>query len=251
MSYAVIPGSEAWSHVGTGNVGALVVHGFTGDPSSMREIAEVFGAAGFHVELPRLAGHGTSVEEMAGTRWADWTRDAEHALGELRKRCSKVVVVGLSMGGAITLWLASRHADLSGIVCINPTTKSSPAKLAGARLAVKAGKKFAPAIGSDISDPAVKETSYDANPLEPAISLFADGLKPLSKTYGSIKVPLLLFTATNDHVVSPKESDFLASKYAGRIERVVLERSFHVATQDVEKEIVNAKSLEFAKRVTA
>jgi carboxylesterase len=217
----------------------------------MREIAEVFGAAGFHVELPRLAGHGTSVEEMAGTRWADWTRDAENALGELRKRCSKVVVVGLSMGGAITLWLASRHADLSGIVCINPTTKSSPAKLAGARLAVKAGKKFAPAIGSDISDPAVKETSYDANPLEPAISLFADGLKPLSKTYGSIKVPLLLFTATNDHVVSPKESDFLASKYAGSIERVVLERSFHVATQDVEKEIVNAKALEFAKRVTA
>ena len=251
MSYAVIPGSEAWSHVGTGNVGALVVHGFTGDPSSMREIAEVFGAAGFHVELPRLAGHGTSVEEMAGTRWADWTRDAENALGELRKRCSKVVVVGLSMGGAITLWLASRHADLSGIVCINPTTKSSPAKLAGARLAVKAGKKFAPAIGSDISDPAVKETSYDANPLEPAISLFADGLKPLSKTYGSIKVPLLLFTATNDHVVSPKESDFLASKYAGSIERVVLEHSFHVATQDVEKEIVNAKALEFAKRVTA
>jgi carboxylesterase len=217
----------------------------------MREIAEVFGAAGFHVELPRLAGHGTSVEEMAGTRWADWTRDAENALGELRKRCSKVVVVGLSMGGAITLWLASRHADLSGIVCINPTTKSSPAKLAGARLAVKAGKKFAPAIGSDISDPEVKETSYDANPLEPAISLFADGLKPLSKTYGSIKVPLLLFTATNDHVVSPKESDFLASKYAGSIERVVLERSFHVATQDVEKEIVNAKALEFAKRVTA
>ena len=251
MSYAVIPGSEAWSHVGTGNVGALVVHGFTGDPSSMREIAEVFGAAGFHVELPRLAGHGTSVEEMAGTRWADWSRDAENALNELRKRCSKVVVIGLSMGGALTLWLASRHADLSGIVCINPTTKSSPAKLAGARLAVKAGKKFAPAIGSDISDPAVKETSYDANPLEPAISLFADGLKPLSKTYGSIKVPLLLFTATNDHVVSPKESDFLASKYAGSIERVVLERSFHVATQDVEKETVNAKALEFAKRVTA
>ena len=251
MSYAVIPGAEAWSHVGTGNVGALVVHGFTGDPSSMREIAEMFGAAGFHVELPRLAGHGTNVEEMMDTRWADWSRDAENALNELRKRCSKVVVIGLSMGGALTLWLASRHADLSGIVCINPTTKSSPAKLAGARLAVKAGKKFAPAIGSDISDPAVKETSYDANPLEPAISLFADGLKPLSKTYGSIKVPLLLFTATNDHVVSPKESDFLASKYAGSIERVVLERSFHVATQDVEKETVNAKALEFAKRVTA
>jgi carboxylesterase len=62
---------------------------------------------------------------------------------------------------------------------------------------------------------------------------------------------MLLFTATNDHVVNPKESEFLVSKYAGSIERVILERSFHVATQDVEKETVNAKALEFAKRVTA
>jgi carboxylesterase len=188
---------------------------------------------------------------MMDTRWTDWTRDAEQALSELRKRCSKVVVVGLSMGGAITLWLASRHADLSGIVCINPTTKSSAGKLFGARLAVKTGKKSLPAIGSDLSDPSVKESSYDATPLAAAVSLFADGLKPLSKKYGSIKVPLLLFTATNDHVVNPKESDFLVSKYAGNIERETLERSFHVATQDVEKETVNAKALEFAKRVTA
>jgi esterase/lipase len=30
----------------------------------------------------------------------------------------------------------------------------------------------------------------------------------------------------------------------------MLEQSFHVATQDLEKHIVNAKTLEFAKRVT-
>ena len=251
MSYAVMPGAEAWSHIGSGDVGALVVHGFTGNPSSMREIAEVFGSAGYHVELPRLAGHGTSVEEMMDTRWADWTRDAENALAELRKRCSKIVVVGLSMGGAITLWLASRHADLAGIICVNPTTKSSPTKLAGARLAVKTGKKSLPAIGSDIADPAVKESSYDATPLAAAVSLFADGLKPLSKKYGSIKVPLLLVTSKNDHVVNPEESDFLAKKYAGSVERVFLDRSFHVATQDYEKDVIHQRALEFAKRVLA
>ena len=251
MTHAVIPGAEAWSHVGSGDVGALVIHGFTGNPSSMREVAEVFGAAGFHVELPRLAGHGTTVEEMMDTRWADWTRDAEQALAQLRTRCSKVVVVGLSMGGAITLWLASRHADLSGIVCINPTTQSSSQKLFGARLAVKMGKKSLPAIGSDIADPAVKESSYDATPLAAAVSLFADGLKPLSKKYPAITIPLLLITSTNDHVVNPQESAFLMGTYGGTAEQVMLERSFHVATQDYEKDVIHARALEFAKRVTA
>jgi carboxylesterase len=250
MTHTVIPGAEAWSHVGSGDVGALVIHGFTGNPSSMREVAEVFGAAGFHVELPRLAGHGTTVEDMMDTRWADWTRDAEQALTQLRSRCSKIVVIGLSMGGAITLWLASRHADLSGIVCINPTTKSSASKLFGARLAVKTGKKALPAIGSDIADPAVKESSYDATPLAAAVSLFADGLKPLSKKYPAITTPLLLITSKNDHVVKPQESEFLMSTYGGTAEQVLLERSFHVATQDFEKDVIHARALEFAKKVT-
>ena len=79
MVAQVIPGAEAWSHVGGNAVGALVVHGFTGNPSSMREIAHLLADAGFDVELPRLAGHGTSVEEMMTTRWADWSGDADAA----------------------------------------------------------------------------------------------------------------------------------------------------------------------------
>ena len=42
----------------------LVLHGFTGSPVSMRPLAEVFADAGFAVELPRLPGHGTAVEDM-------------------------------------------------------------------------------------------------------------------------------------------------------------------------------------------
>ena len=87
MVAQVIPGAEAWSHVGGNTVGALVVHGFTGNPSSMREIAKLLADAGFDVELPRLAGHGTSVEEMMTTRWADWSGDADAAYNTLAARC--------------------------------------------------------------------------------------------------------------------------------------------------------------------
>jgi carboxylesterase len=68
----IIEGAEPWSHVGEGPHGALVVHGFTGNPGSMRGVAEALAAAGFHVEMPLLPGHGTRVEDMLPTRWADW-----------------------------------------------------------------------------------------------------------------------------------------------------------------------------------
>ena len=50
MAAQVIPGAEEWSHTSTSSVGALVVHGFTGNPSSMRELAQAFADAGFNVE---------------------------------------------------------------------------------------------------------------------------------------------------------------------------------------------------------
>ena len=56
MTHPIIPGAEPWSHVATdGAPGALCIHGFTGNPGSMRELANACAAAGFHVELPQLA----------------------------------------------------------------------------------------------------------------------------------------------------------------------------------------------------
>ena len=40
MGGQVQPGAEAWSHKGTLTSGVLVIHGFTGNPSSVRELAE-------------------------------------------------------------------------------------------------------------------------------------------------------------------------------------------------------------------
>jgi carboxylesterase len=57
----IMPGAEPESIDG-GPHGALVLHGFTGNPQSMRGLAHALGAAGFSVEMPLLPGHGTTVE---------------------------------------------------------------------------------------------------------------------------------------------------------------------------------------------
>jgi carboxylesterase len=132
----------------------------------MRELAESFAAAGYHVELPRLAGHGTAVADMIPTRWADWSADAEAALSTLRSRCTAVVVAGLSMGGALTLWLASRHDDIAGIICINPATQPLVDEMMQAIAGmVEGGVESFPGIGSDIADQNVVESSYSETPV--------------------------------------------------------------------------------------
>jgi carboxylesterase len=245
----IIPGCEPWSADG-GPHGVLVLHGFTGSPQSVRSLAEAVHRAGFAVELPLLPGHGTSVDDMLTTSWDDWSSAAEAAYQSLAERVEEVVVAGLSMGGSLTLWLATRHPEIPGIVCINPAVQIAPEMVDGIRQMVEGGVDRIPAIGGDVADPAEREKAYDATPLRPLLSL-AEAAETTIGDLASITCPVLLLTSPQDHVVDPSNSDIVAERVAGPVQRVTLERSYHVATLDYDKDIVFERTVEFAKRVTA
>ena len=252
MTNPIIPGAEPWSHEGDGHSGAVVLHGFTGNPASMRGVAEVLAAAGFHIEMPRLPGHGTVVEEMLPTRWSDWAGEAEAAFGRLSQRATHIVVVGLSMGGALTLRLGADHPEIAGLVCINPVAMPQPVEVTDMlRDLAAGGTAVLPGIGSDIADPDAKESAYDGTPVEPLRSMLVDGIEPLSHHYADMHMPLLLMNSPQDHVVEPAQSEFLVEHYGGPVERITLERSYHVATQDYDKGIIFQSTVEFATRVAA
>jgi carboxylesterase len=62
---------------------------------------------------------------------------------------------------------------------------------------------------------------------------------------GAVTAPILLFSSAEDHVVPPVSGDRLIEGVKGPIERVVLERSFHVATLDYDKDEIEARTVKF------
>jgi carboxylesterase len=253
----ILPGAEPWSHHAPAGgaddaaVGVLVLHGFTGNPSSMRELAEALAGAGFHVELPRLPGHGTTVDDMITTGWADWAGAADAAYERLAARTDRVVAAGLSMGGSLALWTALAHPEISGLVCVNPATRpQAPEVRAALDETLAAGTVVMPGIGSDIADPDAHESAYEGVPLRPLMSFLDEGLAVLAVRYGELSMPLLLLTSHEDHVVPPAESEFLAEHYGGPVDHRWLERSYHVATQDFDRDVINVAAVEFVGQVT-
>jgi carboxylesterase len=252
MTHPVLPDAAEWSHHGEPDApGALCIHGFTGNPSSMRGVAQAFAANGFHVELPRLPGHGTHVDDMLDTGWPEWSDAAEEAYEKLAARTDRIVVSGLSMGGSLTLWLASRHPEIRGLVCINPATMPQlPEVVEMINDFVAQGIEVMPGIGSDIADPNATETAYPGAPARPLLSLIA-ALGELAPKYKDLRMPLLLLGSPQDHVVPPEQVDYLATSYGGPVERVSLERSYHVATLDYDRDLIFEKAVDFGRRVTA
>ena len=248
----VIAGCDAWSHIAGSSVGVLVVHGFTGTPASVRGIADAMAAAGYDVELPRLPGHGTTVEDMLTTDWSAWSGEVDRAVERLSARVSHVVAIGQSMGATLVLRAALDHAAVGALVCINPLTRVRDAEtMAMLDDLLEDGIAVAPGEGSDIADPEASDTAYAGTPIAPLKSLLLDGVAPITDRYGELTVPLRVFTSRNDHVVDPADSEYLVAAYGGPVEHTWLERSYHVATRDYDRDLIVAASLAFVASVTA
>src|SRR5205085_1981205 len=106
-----------------------------------------------------------------------------------------------------------------------------------------------PAIWSDIAMLGVSEGAYEAAPIRPLISLM-EATTEVHARLGLIRCPVLILTSPQDHVVPPSSSDVLAGAVAGPVERVMLERSYHVATLDFDRDLVEKRTVEFALRVS-
>jgi carboxylesterase len=210
----------------------------------MRSLAERIGANGYSVELPRLPGHGTSVEDMMTTSWADWSGAALEAFDELEKRCEKVAVVGLSMGGALAAYVGERR-DVAALVFINPAvSKPGDDLFDGVNALIESGLESFDAIGSDIKKEGGVERSYSATPLRCLLSLF-DGFEEVHQDLAKITAPSLLLTSREDHVITWERGEDLVAMSSGPVERLWLDDSYHVATLDNDQELVESSTVNF------
>jgi carboxylesterase len=162
-----------------------------------------------------------------------------------------VVVAGLSMGGSLALWLAEQHPDVAGVVVVNPLVDPPATSFREMlRGMADAGASSLPSIGSDIARPGALESAYDATPIEPLLSMF-EAVDEVAAGLGRIRCPVLLLSSRSDHVVPPESGDLLVERAGVPVERVWLERSFHVATLDYDAAVIVACALAFVNRVAA
>ncbi|HYO94870.1 MAG TPA: alpha/beta fold hydrolase [Polyangiaceae bacterium] len=248
-SHPVIPGAEAWQAAGAPGhdarraaTGVGLIHGFTGNPVSMRPLAEQLHTRGFRVDVPRLPGHGTHYLDMLPTRYADWRAEVVRTVERLQGLADRVVLVGLSMGGALVLDVASAGAHpIAGVVTINTQFLSRTG------LAVKLGPylerlmplalpQLAGLRKDDIAKPHVTEHAYTRVP-SAAGSSFLRELPRIREQLPKLSVPALIAYSRQDHSVPPENSKaVLGLLPASQARELVLERSYHVATLDYDLE---------------
>ena len=68
----------------------------------------------------RLNGHATDPEDMRRSRWTDWTASVEDGFHLLSGSVDRVFLVGLSMGGALSLLMSTKFAQhVAGVIAMS------------------------------------------------------------------------------------------------------------------------------------
>lgn len=234
---------------GSGDVGVLLCHGFTGSPFALRPWADDLLDGGYRVRLPRLPGHGTTWHELAHTSWLDWYECVEREYTQLATECQQVVVAGISMGGALALRLAQMHQTVAGLVLVNPAVASHNRMVRFAKYL----RLVLPTIGSiesDIAKPGVSELGYERTPLS-GVATMNDLWRVVRRDLGQVNAPLLVFRSAVDHVVPARSTRFILDNVSSQIavERF-LPNSYHVATLDWDAPGIFSESRDFIAGVT-
>ncbi|GAC1363757.1 MAG: alpha/beta fold hydrolase [Ktedonobacteraceae bacterium] len=251
----------------------LLIHGFSGSSAEMLEMGEALAAQGIRAYGMTVAGHSGSPEELLRSGHKQWIASAETALAQL-SHYPRVFVVGLSMGGVLSLLLAIRHPTrIAGVIALStPTRFSGGWQTRLVPLARYFIPWFYPLEQLDFHDPKVQaEVLQQAQLRDPHVTIdFSDAQTVASlkqmvripipaiaelfhmtelcrRQLGKLRLPLLIIHSKRDQTVNPDCALELyrLTEAASPKSLLWLEQSDHVITIGPERAEVFSTVLNF------
>ncbi len=235
-----------------GSTGCLLVHGFTGTPKEMRLLGEYLNKQGHTVLGIRLAGHATHIEDMIRCSYQDWLASVEDGWHLLHGVTERIFVLGLSMGGVLSLSFAANFPIAGVVVMASPYEMPSKlAKTLGKMLLplskvmpkmVKAEDKwFNPEMEKD-------HVCYPEDPVRPGYELLKL-LKYMHSLLPTLNVPALVIHTRDDIHILPENAEMLFENIGGPDkEHIWVENTSHNLVRDGDTLKVFQPVAEFIER---
>jgi carboxylesterase len=250
--------------------GVILLHGLSGTPVEMGEVARDMAARGYTVSCPQLAGHCGTYEDLKAVRWHDWVASAVEAVQHMRETCDTVIIGGLSTGAVLSLNIAARYPDLiQGVAVLAPTLWLNGwmvpyhAYLFNIVLQKPVANQF---DFPDLPPHGIKDEVIRQR-VKSAIDSGDSSIAGLAVTPGGAVIEhRWLVNATRRDmkwitqpvlIVHPRQDDYahfnnvgeIIKRVSGPVETITLEDSYHIVTIDRQRHILMDRLARFVARV--
>ena len=229
----------------------LLIHGFGAAPDEMASLGTHLAENGIASVSIRLAGHERTPEDLATSTYQDWYNSANEGLELVKSWNPKTLFVsGLSMGGILTLLLASREKGIDGIVVFSPAFKiTGAAKLVPLLKHVKKYRNIDLSYIPKLYD--MPRTKYSREPLS-AIHELVRLTKVIRKEISNVDVPALIIGAGADKTIDPENAAIVFDLISSNIKEIqVIDGAEHVITCHPSRHQAYPFILEFVNKISS
>jgi len=209
-NYEVLNGCETFIRF-KGETGVLLIHGFTRSCRHLIELNNYLLKNNISVVSPRLAGHGTALEDLMQTNCYDWLKSAEEGLKTMRRKVKNVYVLGDSFGGNLAINIAAEK-EIAGLILIGAPVHIKNEILIKTLLPpVKLIRKYynKSRLRHTIFGQFTETGSYSKVPLHNLKQLLKFINEETSKNLPKIYTPTLIIQATHDQIVNKKSAELI------------------------------------------
>ncbi len=185
----------------------------------------------------RLAGHATTWQDLARTRWWDWLASVEDGLNLLKGCTDEQYLMGLSLGGVLSL-LASTRYPVRGVVAMStPFGLPNDPRIHVMNILTMLQPKMKK--GEDVFYNEQARAAHVALPFTPSRAMMevVKAIKELQRVLPDVKIPALLIQSRLDTVVPADSLDGLFANI-GSADKTSLwvEHSGHVITEEPDRQ---------------
>lgn len=249
----IMEGAEPFFLPG-GSTGVLLIHGFTGLPAELVMMGRYLQQRGCTVLGVRLAGHGTTVEDMSHMTAEDWLDSVRDGYAVLRGSCEHIFVAGHSMGGLLALLLAAEKGQeqaLEGVISMSaPIYIAEERGIAALPPREVCRGKFVPKARRRLRDvpPAVNHT-YRFMPLE-GVHEMLTLIERVKEVLPAIQIPALILHSLNDRTADAESALYIRDALGSEKKRLFwLKSSGHLIPVGEERETVFAQAAAFIAEI--
>ena len=234
----------------------ILIHGFTGNPYNFYFMKKFFEEESYDVWSPLLLGHDS--EEMFNKYLAiEWYEDIKKRINKKldKSKYDKVVLVGLSMGGAFSIRLSTEIDRFDALVLLAaPKSLKFKNQLLLTVFGYNLLNRFTPNLKkgeSDISKNLQREInrnfSYISIRSVFGLSYFLKENKCFIK---KVKIPTFVVHSKKDHTIPLAHGKYIFKKISSEVkEWLLLRKSYHILPLDVEKDYLFVMMNDFLKKV--
>jgi carboxylesterase len=234
-----------------GKIGCLLVHGFTGTLKEMRMLADSLAKDKYTILAVRLAGHATTLQDMERSNWRDWLASVEDGLNLLKGCTDQQVVMGLSMGGVLSLMAAARY-DVKGVVTFSAPCGLPPDPRAKFLTILAWLVRYVGKGKPDWQNPdAIKDhAEYNRYPTRSILQL-RKIINVMLKDLPAVKVPILMVQSHDDQSIPTDSMDTIFAKISSTDKtKMWVDHSGHVVIEEPAREQIFAATKQFIRRIT-